>query len=164
MLKLLGACCVICAGAWVYLSTAVEERRRLEVLRRLAAALETMGDEIRMNRTPIPRLLKKLEAGGKDEVSAFFTSVRFLCEEIALTDAWRHAAEQLPLPETVKGAFLELGNCLSGDEERACRGITFLKEQLRRELECRRSRVMEAMRYRAAVCFSAAAMVIILLI
>lgn len=164
MLKLLGGCCVICAGVWIFLSAASEERRGLELLRRLAAALETMGDEIRMNRTPIPRLLKKLEAGGKDEVSAFFASVRLLCEEIALTDAWRHAAEQLPLPETVEGAFLELGNCLSGDEEQACRGIAFLKEQLRRELECRRTRMTEAIRYRAAICFSTTAMVIILLI
>ena len=164
MLKLLGACCVICAGVWVYLSAAAEERRRLEVLRQLAAALETMSDEIRMNRTPMPRLLKKLAAGHTDDVCAFFVEVYSLCQEMELTDAWRCAAKELSLPEKVRETFGELGSCLVGDEERVCRGMAFLTEQLRQELELRRARLTEVLRRRSAFCFSGAALLIILLI
>ena len=134
------------------------------MLRDLTAALEIMADEIRMNRTPMPRLLLKAGIGRGSEVMDFFAAVRMSGGEMGFSAAWRRAAEALPLPEVEKQSFSELGNCLTGDEEQACRGLISVSQQLDRERKRRRESAAENGRRNAALCLSGAALMIILLI
>lgn len=164
MLKLMGCGCVMAAGACLFWRITAEERRRAVVLYDLAMALETMADEIRMNRTPMPRLLLKMGTGRCGEVMDFFAAVRMSSGEMGLSASWRRAAEVLPLPEQEQRSFSELGSCLTGDEERACRGLRSVSEQFSRVLERQRDTTAEATKRNAALCLSGAALMIILLV
>ena len=164
MLKLLGSGCVMSSGIWLLWKISAEERRRMAVLRDLTAAIETMADEIRMNRTPMPRLLLKAGAGRGGDVVEFFAAVRGTGEALGLSAAWRQAAADLPLPEQAKQAFSELGNCLTGDEEQVCRCVLSVSQQLNRELKRHRETAAETTRRNTALCLSGAALMVILLI
>ena len=164
MLKWIGGGCVMTAGAWLFCRIAAEERRRITVLRDLVAALENMADEIRMNRTPMPRLLVKAGIDRNADVKDFFDMVQMSAGEKGFSTAWRQAALPLPLPEKETQALSELGNCLTGDEEQACRGLLSVIAQLNRELNRRHESAAEVTKRNCALCFSGAALMIILLI
>jgi len=164
MLKLIGCGCVLTAGVRLFWRTTAEERRRAAVLYDLAMALEFMADEIRMNRTPIPRLLLKAGTDRCSEVMDYFAKVRISSREMGLSAAWRQASDMLSLPEQEQKAFWELGSCLTGDEEQACRGLRSVSEQLDRALKRRRAVATENTKRNAALCLSGAALMIILLI
>lgn len=164
MLKLMGSGCVMGAGFWLLWNITAEERRRTAMLRELTAALEAMADDIRMNRTPMPRLLLKAGTGRNREVMDFFAAVRMSGRNLGLSAAWRRAAEGLPLPEQEKRVFSELGHCLTGDEEQACRGLLFVSQQLDSAWKRQREGAAEAGRRNAALCLSGAALMIILMI
>lgn len=164
MLKLLGSVCVLSAGVLVRYQMISEERRTTKTLADLAATLEFMGDEIRLNRTPMPRLLLKAGVGRGEETMAFLAEVRLGSTERGLAEAWRAAAEALPLPGEEKAAAAEAGTCLQGDEERACRGLAAAAEALHRGLERRKSQAAETAKRGTALCLSASALIIILLI
>lgn len=152
------------AGVLARYRMAVENRRVLAALSDLAAALEFMGDEIRLNRTAMPLLLLKAGAGRGRDTMAFFAVVRAESGKTGLAEAWRKAAGSLPLPEREAGVIAETGAYLLGDEERACRGLAAAVKQLRRELERRNSGAVEASRRSTALCLSASALIVILLI
>ena len=164
MLRLMGSGCIMTAGIWLFWRIAAEERRTTAVLCDLAAALEAMADEIRMNRMPMPRLLLKVGAGRCGEVMDFFSAVRMSSGGLGLSAAWRQEAAALPLPKQEKQALSELGNCLTGDEEQVCRGLMSTAEQLSRELKRHRDSAAETMRRNAALCLSGASLMIIILI
>ena len=163
MLKLLGCVCVLSAGVLARYRMAVESRRVLNAMADLAAALEFMGDEIRLNRTAMPLLLLKAGTGRGRDTMAFFAAVRAESGKTGLAAAWRKAAGILPLPEREVVVIAETGMCLLGDEERACRGLAASAELLRRELERRNSCAAEASRRSTALCLSASALIVILL-
>lgn len=164
MLKLLGCICVLSAGVLVRYRMSVESRRVLATLGDMAAALEFMRDEIRLNRTAMPLLLLKAGTGRGMDAMGFFAAVRGESGKRGLAEAWRNAAEALPLPEREVGFLVEAGACLLGDEERACRGLSGAAELLRRELERRNSGAAEASRRSTALCLSASALIVILLV
>ena len=164
MLKLLGCVCVLSAGVLARYRMAMESRRVLSALSDMAAALEFMGDEIRLNRTAMPLLLLKAGTGRGRDTMAFFAAVRAESGKNGLAEAWRRAAGALPLPAREAGAVAETGMCLLGDEERACRGLASAAELLRRELERGNSGAAEASRRSTALCLSASALIVILLI
>ena len=150
------------AAVWLLGRMRMEEKRRLIVLEELVSVLEFMGDEIRMNRTPMPVLLGRAVAGRCEEVASFLDAVR--SNHCGLTEGWRKAAENLPLPETEKRMLAELGQSLVGDEERACRGVASVSAHFRKELQRQLDTAAEALKRKTALCLSAAAFVIILLI
>ena len=164
MLKLLGSVCIATAGTLMRYRVIREERRRTELIREAAAALETMDHEIRLNRTPMPRLLRKTGNGRGREVAEFFASVGMRCEEQGMAEAWRGAAEKLSLPPRERQLLAELGNCLQGDEQQVCRGLETAAAALTKSLERRRVTAAEAEKRSTALCFSGAALLIILLI
>ena len=57
MVKLVGAVCILGAGTWAWRRSAAERRRELDTLADLTALLDRMGEEIRLRRTSLPRLL-----------------------------------------------------------------------------------------------------------
>ena len=162
VLKLAGGFCIMGAAVWLLGQMRMEQKRRLMVLQELVSVLEFMGDEIRMNRTPMPVLLRRAIEGRCDEVANFLAAVR--SGSRGLTEDWRKGAERLSIPETEKRMLADLGQSLTGDEEQACRGLALVCAHLRKELQRQLDAAVEALKRKTALCLSGAAFVIILLI
>ena len=82
----------------------------------------------------------------------------------ALPEIWKALAEELPLNEADKSAAAALGRDLQGDEETVCKAVSAVAYQLAKSAEeTERSRPEEEKRA-TALWFSAAALLVILLI
>ena len=165
MVKLLGAVCILGAGGWVWRRGAAERRRSLDALADVIALLERMGQEIRLRRTGLPRLLEALSRGRTAEVRGFCGAVAAAMDRDApLGESWRSAAEDLPLDPEERRALASLGEALQGDEESVCKAISLTNQSLRKSLEEARNRRAERERRAGALWLSGAALLVILLI
>ena len=72
MMKLLGGLCVFAAGAMAWYVQRQERRNQRNRLGELIAALDRMETEIRLARTPMPRLLERLAAERPGATAAFW--------------------------------------------------------------------------------------------
>ena len=81
-----------------------------------------------------------------------------------LPEAWKQAAEALPLPEADRMAVAALGEDLHGDEETICKAISLVTYQLAKALEESFRRKPEEDKRTAALCLSGAALLVILLL
>ena len=152
------------AAVWLLHRMSGERKRQWLVLEELTSVLDFMGDEIRVNRTPMYRLLRRGAVGRCPDVAAFLNAVRENSASSGLAEAWKQAAEELPVTGEEVRLLAELGHCLTGDEERACRGLAAVSAQLQGELQRQRKAAAESDRRTTALCLSCAAFVIILLI
>ena len=165
MVKVLGALCVLAGGAWVRQSRVREDRRELETLFALASALDRLGQAVRLTRMPLPRLLADLGQEQAGDTSAFFAAVSAAGERgESPASAWRRAAEDLPLRAEDRAAVKEAAASLQGDEEQLCRGLALASARLGDSLAERRRTRAEREKRTTALCFSVAALVVILLI
>ena len=145
MIKLVGSLCVLFAGGSVWWLQHQEQRRRRQVLAELAAALDGMETSIRLNRTPLLPLFRQTARGRCHEVSQLFEG-----------SAAALAAD--------KRALSELVNALQGDEVSACKGILLARKELQNSLSQLEKQRPDEEKRTAALCFSAAALLVILLI
>ena len=165
MTKLMGSLCVFAAGAVAWYVQRQERRNRRDLLGELIAALGRMETEIRLARTPLPRLLERLAAERHGEAAAFLAAVsRGLKAGESPAAAWNRAVGALPLPEEERRAFLALADSLQGDEESACKGISLARKTLQNSLKKLEDQRPDEDKRATALCFSAAALVVILLI
>lgn len=165
MLKVLGSVMILSGGflaRWVQLAG---RKQRRETLAGLLSALRRMGEEIRMARTPLPVLLEQAAADrGGDADTLFLAAAEAVKAGEPLEDAWRHAAMALPLSNAERRITAELGKGLHGDEESVCKAISLAIYELAKcasELDA--SRRFDDQRT-TALCFSASALLVILLI
>ncbi|WP_295582014.1 hypothetical protein, partial [uncultured Oscillibacter sp.] len=78
--------------------------------------------------------------------------------------AWRRLAGELPLSEGDRAVVAALGDDLQGDEEQVCRALALAASELERSRErLEQDRQAEEKRT-TALCFSSAALLVILLI
>ena len=165
MLKLLGALWIFGAGIWSWRRGAAERRRELDTLADLIRLLERMGEEIRLRRTSLPRLLAALGQDRCADIRGFCSAVAASLEGGApLGRSWRSAAEALPLSPEDRGAVAALGDSLQGDEENICKAILLTGKTLETSLEDARSGRPEREKRSAALWLSGAALLVILLI
>ena len=165
MTKLLGSLCVFAAGGMVWWSRRQERQKKRRLLSDLIAALGRMETEIRLTRIPLPRLLKRLAEGCGEETRAFFQDAsRGLEAGETLAAAWNRAVEKLGLPDGDKQVLLTLQKTMQGDEMSACKGISLASEKFRNRLKELDNQRPEEEKRATALCFSAAALVVILLI
>ena len=164
MIKLVGSLCVLFAGGSVWWLQHQEQRRRRQVLAELAAPLDYMETSIRLNRTPLLPLFR--QAGGRcHEVSQLFErSAAALAAGRSPEIVWCQAVSCLPVSETDKRALSELVNALQGDETSVCKGILLARKELQNSLSQLEKQRPEEEKRTAALCFSAAALLVILLI
>ena len=165
MLTLLGSACVLGGGILARYVQMAERRREMDTLSDLLWALRRMAEEIRMARTPLPLMLERLASGCGPEAGAFFRAAASAAKQgERLPEAWKQAAEALPLPEADRMAVAALGEDLHGDEETICKAISLVTYQLTKALEESLRRKPEEDKRTAAVCLSGAALLVILLL
>ena len=165
MIKLVGSLCVLFAGGSVWWLQHQEQRRRRQVLAELAAALDYMETSIRLNRTPLLPLFRQAARGRCHEVSRLFDrGAAALADGKSPETVWCQAASCLSVSETDKRALSELVDALQGDEASACKGLSLAREELQNSLSQLEKQRPEEEKRTAALCFSAAALLVILLI
>ena len=164
MIKLVGSLCVLFAGGSVWWLQRQEQRRRRQIVAELAA-LERMETSIRLNRTPLLPLFRQAARGRCHEVSQLFErSAAALAAGRSPEIVWCQAVSCLPVSETDKRALSELVNALQGDETSACKGILLVRKELQNSLSQLEKQRPDEEKRAAALCFSAAALLVILLI
>lgn len=160
MIRALGGALVAGAAIWGWQRQRAERRRRMDTLRALSSGLGRMAEAIRLERTPLPRLLERL--GREDD---FF---RRLGQALAAGEgteaAWRRSAAQTPLAPADREALSETAGALAGDEEQICRALGAAAERLRRSLEAQQAASSEREKREAALWLSGGALLVILLI
>ena len=162
MIKLVGSLCVLFAGGSVWWLQHQEQRRRRQVLAELAAALDGMETSIR---TPLLPLFRQTARGRCHEVSQLLEgSAAALAAGRSPEIVWCQAVSCLPVSETDKRALSELVNALQGDEVSACKGILLARKELQNSLSQLEKQRPDEEKRTAALCFSAAALLVILLI
>jgi len=165
MLKLLGSLLIASGGALAWHLQLSERKRRRDTLSDFQTAFRRMGEEIRMARTPLPALLKRLASDCGPEAASFFSIVSKAAERGEdLPPVWRREAEALPLEEADRSAILELGNELQGDEEKVCKAISHATYMLEKGAERAERKRPEEEKRIAALWFSASALLVILLL
>ena len=165
MLKLLGSLCILSGGvlAWSFQKT--DRRRRRDTLSDFLRAFRRMAETVRMTRTPLPALLDSLAADCGADAAAFFAAAADAARQKEdLSKAWRIPAECLPLSKVDKAAIASLGGELQGDEESVCKAVSAVVYRLAKSAEELERTWPEAQKQAAALWFSAAALLVILLI
>lgn len=165
MNKLVGSCFLIIGGflfRWVQLR---ERKRRKECLESILSALRWMEEEIDDQQRPLPTLFSELAHRGTPESQSFF---RTLCKgvqmEQGLGPSWKAAAEGLPLSEECLCILTALGEQLNRPAERACAAIQRACHRLEHEREQVEAESPQAEKRLTVFSFSAAALLIVLLI
>ena len=163
MLKLLGSLLIAAGGGLAWYLQRAERRRKRDTLSDLQEAFRRMAEEVRMARTPLPKLLRTLAADCGQPVSGFFTAAaKAAGEGESLTRVWREEAEALPLSAGDRTAVLSLGTGLQGDEEKVCKAILHVINTLGRSAAESERRRPEEEKRAAALWFSASALLVIL--
>ena len=163
MRGLLGSLCILCGGALGMFLQRRERRRRQETLRNLITVLQRMEEEIRLMRTPLPRLLSRLSEETPGEAGAFLNRVADGIQKGEPPEmVWRREAELLPLAEPDRTALQTL--TFHGDETALCGAVALLLHQLRRSREEEEREETQEAKRSAALWASGAALLVILLI
>ena len=163
-MKLMGSLCVLFAGGSVWWLQRQEQRRRRQVVAELVSTLERMETSIRLNQTLLP-LFRQAARGRCHEVSQLFErSAAALAAGRSPEIVWCQTVSCLPVSETDKRALSELVNALQGDETSACKGILLARKELQNSLSQLEKQRPDEEKRAAALCFSAAALLVILLI
>ena len=81
-----------------------------------------------------------------------------------MAQVWRQAAEELPLCDEDRDILAEARRHLGGDETSVCKGISLVISHLGRSLEEQRRSRGEREKRVTALCFSGAALLVILLL
>lgn len=164
-MKTAGAALVMGAALWGWRRGVRERRRKRDTLTELVRLLDRMGEEIRLRRTSLPRLLRQLAADRGPACRSFCEAAAVAMERgEPLKDGWRSAAQALPIDGEDREAMAALGESLTGDEEQVCKAVCLVRDSLARSLEAERSRRAETEKREAALWLSAGALAVILLI
>lgn len=165
MIKLLGSLLVLGGFAAAWAEELNRWRRERETLAQLIGALGALSDRIRLTRLPLPRILRELGEARAGAVGAWLTETAAALEGgAALKNAWETSCKYLPVEDKIQKIVGELGYKLSGDEMEICEGISLVTDWLNRELVERNRKKQDWTRQAGAICFSGAALLIILLL
>ena len=163
MIKLAGSVCILAGGALAWQRQRRERHRRRQMLGELLAALEDMGQEIRMARTPLPELLDRRALRCRSQAGDLLQeTARAARRGESLTAAWRRGTETLPLSESDREILGALD--LQGDEEKVRKALSLVCARLEKHTEELDRHRPEEEKRAMALCFSAAALLVILLI
>ena len=163
-MKWLGSLLVLAAAGSVWLSERRRRRREMDSLRRLGAVLFRMESEIRGRRTPLPRLLRQLAREEQHLGPALGETLQGLERGEPLPALLGRCAGEWDLSPWCRTALEELGEALGGDADESAEALELTRRRVLEELEERRQSQGERERRGTALCFSGAALIIILLL
>jgi stage III sporulation protein AB len=159
----MGSLLVFAAGGLVWWIQQQERRRKGAVLADLASVLRQMQEEIRMMRTPMPELFRKLEKRCGQDVSDVLCAMSGAVEQgTEVAAVWKRSVCALPLDERTRDVLCKLDFC--GDEEKLCKELSFTAYEIAKCAEVLESSRREDGKRTSALCFSGAALLVILLI
>ena len=163
MMKILGSLLVLGGGGLFWWFQMQERRGRRAVLAELTLVLRNMQEEIRMTRMPLPDLLEKMAGQCGTETAELLRDLAAAAAGGESVDAaWEDGVCRLPISGREREILLELS--FGGDEEKVCKETSRALYRLANCMEeLDRSRAEEEKRV-AALCFSGAALLVILLI
>ena len=163
MLHLTGAALLLAASALLRQALLSRARQQRRTLRALADGLLSLAESVRATLAPFPALLNAMPREGA--AGDFFLSVcTLLSRGETLSDAWRTAAEALPLPERERSAVASLASALGGEEESVCAALHRASAELLSAERALHAREREDGRVVSALCFSGALLFAILLL
>jgi stage III sporulation protein AB len=163
VIKLMGSLLVFAAGGLVWWIQQQERRRKGAVLADLASVLRQMQEEIRMMRTPMPELFRKLEKRCGQDVSDVLCAMSGAVEQgTEVAAVWKRSVCALPVDERTRDVLCKLDFC--GDEEKLCKELSFTAYEIAKCAEVLESSRREDGKRISALCFSWAALLVILLI
>ncbi len=157
--RITGAALILAGGAMAYLRYVGAARREVELLRDVIAALEQLAGEIRWKKLPLPDGIEALSEG---RISApYFAEVtRGVKSGITLQKAWRNTFSRYPGECGEILGHLEL----DGDSKRIVGALGQGAEALRSILGERRGSMAQRLRLCAAGIFSAAGVLVVILL
>ena len=159
-MKWLGSALIFCGGFWWWRLCLLGRKQEKQTLERLLMMLHQLREGIRMARFPLPQLL---ERAAQDE--PFFGEVlRELRKQEELSKAWGMAAENLTLPPQSLEIWCWMGRHLTGDEQSVLQAMTYAEQVMEQERQRLAEQEQEVNRRTTAMCFSAAALAVILLV
>ena len=162
MLHLTGAALLLAASALLRRAILSRARQQRQTLRVLSDGFLSLAQSVRATLTPFPALLETVPREGA--AGMFFSSVRArLARGETLSDAWRTAAEALPLPERERSAVASLASALGGEEESVCAALALSARELTAADGELRQQAREQSRITAALCLGGGVMLCILL-
>ena len=163
MLRGIGAVLIVGAGLMLRGTILSKARREERTMRALRDALLALEREIALNLTPLPVLFAR---GGYGEIAdAFFASVsEGLGAGGTLRDCWAASAQMLTLPQTEQDRVAQFGATLGGDEEAVHRALRAMTDELLAAMEARERGRAQRERVTTAICVSASAFLLLILI
>lgn len=164
MTKLLGSFLVLGASLGGMTLQLQEQRRQRRTRLDLLDALRRMGEEIRIARTPLPRLLEQAADCGGAAGEFFRAAAHSAREGEGAGDTWRRSSASLPLKEEERRVLQEMSRRFGGDEESLCSAIALACAVLQRHAEEEERGRREEEKRSVALWGSAGALAVILLI
>ena len=163
MLHLTGAALLLAASALLRRAILSRARQQSRTLRALSECFLSLAQAVRVTLAPFPSLLETMPREGA--AGMFFSSVRALLSRgETLSDAWRTAAEALPLSERERSAVESLVSALGGEEESVCTALHRASAELLSAERALHAREREDGHVVSALCFSGALLLGILLL
>lgn len=157
--KILGAILILVGSVATCLRLSREMRQEMHLLQELACALEGIESAIRWQKLPLPRALR--QQAERPLCGDFFNAVlQGLKGEIPLQQVWTKTAEKIHSKEA---ADILGGVEWTGDETQIIGSLHAAVEALRRALQQRQHEQRQREKLRTALTFSAAALLIIVL-
>lgn len=163
-MKAWGIVCIALGALWGMGVTVRERRRKRTAVADFRAALARMAEEIRISRVPLPALLDRLAEGVHTDAGTFFRRVAEGARHGRAPSAlWRASLHELPLSASDCQTLSEFASTLRGDEEQIRRAAELAAERLEKSLTEMDSAARTDLQQSAALIFSAAALLAILL-
>ena len=158
--KLLGAALIGAAAVWGFAARQRQLRQRRELVGSLQQALGHMASAIRWQRQPMTLLLTELAR--RQVCGGYFAAIlREVESHTSLQSAWEKTFAELPDRDA---AEILLAVELTGDEMHLLAGLEYAQLRLRRLGEQREQEDRRDRRLIGAALFSAAGLLVILLI
>lgn len=163
MIKVLGSLLVFGGGGMLWWFQMQSRRSRRRILADLMLVLRRMQEEIRMMRTPLPELLEQLAEPCGAETGKLLRDMAAAAVEGEAADiVWCKGVCGLPLSRQEREILSGLS--FGGDEEKVCKEISLALYTLANHVEELDLSRAEEEKRAAALCFSGAALLVILLI
>lgn len=166
-MRLIGAILIFCGALWGYMKYRAQVMLPLRLARALAGDLAVLRSGVCVNRRPLPALLaRELSEGiGAQYVWIPFTNALACSAEgagMTARDCWTQVVDSLPPPLSVW--LLPLGPLLGSGGEVVDQAIDEVREELLCYVHTGEERRSEQLKLSAALCFSGACFVVLLLL